>query len=152
MKGDALQVRDSLFTAYRHVGRAVRDDRWHLIVYPHINKTQLFDLQNDPHEIKDLAADPAHAKTIDRLTVKLKDWQQQYGDKQPLQSDKPAPLEFDFSKVPAEKKKAGKQTSNPPISVAPQTRVWLGAIGVLAPPPQDGAAGNTPSSISARRN
>ena len=34
---------------------AVRDDRWKLIVYPLINKTQLFDLRSDPLEIRDLA-------------------------------------------------------------------------------------------------
>ena len=105
MKGEATEVRDSIFLAYRQFQRSVRDDRWKIIVYTHINKTQLFDLQNDPHEIKDLAGDPAHAKEITRLTDKLKDWQRQLGDKQPLQSEKPMPAEFDFSKVPPEKKK-----------------------------------------------
>ena len=41
--------------------RSVRDERWKLIVYPPINHRQLFDLQDDPHETHDLAADPAHA-------------------------------------------------------------------------------------------
>src|SRR5207248_4201463 len=50
MKVETKQVRDAIFTAYRQFQRSVRDDRWHLIVYPHINKTQLFDLDNDPHE------------------------------------------------------------------------------------------------------
>jgi hypothetical protein len=76
-----------------------------MIVYPHINKTQLFDLQNDPHEIRDLAGDSAHAKQIERLTGKLKDWQRELGDTQPLRSQKPLPPEFDFSKVPPEEKK-----------------------------------------------
>ena len=49
--------------AYRNVQRAVRDDRWKLIRYPQVDKTQLFDLQNDPDELKDLSADPAHAPT-----------------------------------------------------------------------------------------
>ena len=109
MKGDATQVRDSIFLAYRNVQRAVRDERWKIIVYPQINKTQLFDLQNDPHEIKDLAGDPAHAQEIVRLTAKLKDWQKQLGDKQELRSEKPLPAEFDFSKVPAEEKKKEKK-------------------------------------------
>lgn len=105
MKGDAKGVRESVFLAYRQFQRSVCDDRWQLIVYPHINKTQLFDLQNDPHEIKDLAADPSHAKTVERLTASLKAWQQQLGDTQMLRSDNPMPAEFDFSKVPPEKKK-----------------------------------------------
>ena len=97
--GQAARLRDSIFTAYRHLHRAVRDDRWKLIVYTQINKTQLFDLQADPAETKDLAADKSHAAEIDRLTGLLKDWQQKLGDTQPLTTDKPQPLTFDFTKV-----------------------------------------------------
>ena len=97
--GQATNLRDSIFTAYRHLHRAVRDDRWKLIVYTQINKTQLFDLQADPAETKDLAADKTHAAGIDRLTGLLKDWQQKLGDTQPLTTDKPQSLTFDFSKV-----------------------------------------------------
>jgi len=105
MKGEATQVRDSIFLAYRQFQRAVREDRWKIIVYPHINKVQLFDMQNDPHEIKDLSGDPANAGHIERLTLKLKDWQKKLGDTQPLRSANPAPADFDFSKVPPAKKK-----------------------------------------------
>jgi arylsulfatase A-like enzyme len=95
-------IRDSLFTAYRNVQRAVRDDRWKLLVYPQVNKVQLFDLGNDPAELKDLAADPAHATEVKRLMVLLTDWQKQLGDTQPLHTAKPQPPEFDFSKVKPE--------------------------------------------------
>ncbi|HZZ82415.1 MAG TPA: sulfatase-like hydrolase/transferase [Gemmataceae bacterium] len=106
LKGEKTQVRDSIFTAYRQFQRAVRDDRWHMIVYPHINKTQLFDLQNDPHETKDLAADPAQAKTIERLTERLKAWQTESGDMQPLRSEKPMRPEFEIpKKLPGKEKK-----------------------------------------------
>ena len=105
MRGDKKQVRESLFTAYRQFERSVRDDRWHLIVYPQINKVQFFDLTNDPHEIKNLAGDPNHAKTIDRLTDMMQDWQKQLGDTQALRSNNPMSAEFDFSKVLPEKKK-----------------------------------------------
>jgi arylsulfatase A-like enzyme len=99
LAGQRNAVRDSLFTAYVDVQRAVRDERWKLIAYPQINKTQLFDLQNDPGEMRDLAADPAHAGEVKRLTTLLKDWQEQLGDRQPLTTDKPLAPEFDFSKV-----------------------------------------------------
>lgn len=99
LTGKQKTVRDSLFTAYIDVQRAVRDDRWKLIVYPKINKTQLFDLREDPGEMRDLAADPARAGEVKRLTALLKDWQEQLGDRQALTTDKPQPLEFDFSKV-----------------------------------------------------
>jgi arylsulfatase A-like enzyme len=103
LTGKQAKVRDSLFTAYRSFQRAVRDDRWKLIIYPQVNKVQLFDLREDPGEMKDLSADKAHAGEVQRLTTLLMDWQKQVGDTQPLHSDKPQPLEFDFSKVPPEK-------------------------------------------------
>ena len=95
----AAKLRDSIFTAYRHLHRAVRDDRWKLIVYTQINKTQLFDLQADPDETKDLAADPAYTAEIARLTGLLKDWQRKLGDTQSLTTDQPQPLAFDFAAV-----------------------------------------------------
>ncbi|MEX2141083.1 MAG: sulfatase-like hydrolase/transferase [Pirellulales bacterium] len=99
LKGEGTTHRDSIFTAYRTVQRAVTDGRWKLLVFPRINKTQLFDLQGDPHETKDLAAEAAHQRTLKRLVMLLQESQERYGDQQPLTTDKPLPLEFDFSKV-----------------------------------------------------
>lgn len=96
MTGKSERVRDSIFLAYMKVQRAVRDDRWKLIVYPHINHRQLFDLQNDPHEIMNLIHESAHAKEIERLTRLLVQRQQELGDTQALTSANPLPLEFDF--------------------------------------------------------
>jgi arylsulfatase A-like enzyme len=116
MKGTITHTRDSIFTAYRQFQRSVRDDQWHLIVYPQINKIQLFDLANDPHELKDLAGDRNRAGTIEKLTDTLKGWQQKLGDTQTLRSEKPLPWEFDFSKVPPVKAKA----AFPPSFVIPR--------------------------------
>ena len=91
--------RDSLFTAYADVQRAVRDDRWKLIVYPKVNKTQLFDLRNDSIEMHDLANDANHVGEVSRLLGMLRAWQGRLDDSVPLTSPKPEPLEFDFSKV-----------------------------------------------------
>jgi arylsulfatase A-like enzyme len=98
--GKKAAVRDSIFTAYRNLQRAVRDERWKLIVYPQVNKEQLFDLQNDPAERKDLAADGKHDAEVKRLLALLKDWQKQLGDTQALRTNKPQPLEFDFKRIP----------------------------------------------------
>lgn len=105
MKGE--KGRATLFTAYQKFGRAIRDDRWHMIVYPQINKTQLFDLANDPHETKDLAADPDRAADLRRLTAALEAWQRELGDTQPLRSEKPMPWEFVPPKSGAGKEKKG---------------------------------------------
>jgi arylsulfatase A-like enzyme len=49
--------RPAIFTAYRNVQRAVRNGRWKLIRYPKVRRTQLFDLQEDPDERRDLSAE-----------------------------------------------------------------------------------------------
>ncbi|HSW47173.1 MAG TPA: sulfatase-like hydrolase/transferase [Phycisphaerae bacterium] len=82
--GKSKGVRNTLFSAYRDVQRAVRDARWKLIRYPEIDKTQLFDLQSDPDELKDLSGDPAQADRIKRMTGELANLQKQYGDTAPL--------------------------------------------------------------------
>jgi arylsulfatase A-like enzyme len=40
----------------------------------------LYDVEADPYELKNLAADPAYAKTLDELRQKLKDWRLQQGE------------------------------------------------------------------------
>ena len=96
-KGEKKAVRDSLFLAYQDKMRSVRDGRWKLHVYPQINHQLLFDLNADPHETKDLAADPAHAGEVARLTQLMKDWQERLDDKQPLRVDNPRPKEIDLT-------------------------------------------------------
>jgi arylsulfatase A-like enzyme len=94
--GEKDRVRDSVFLPFLGLMRAVRDERWKLIVYPPINHRELFDLKADPDETHDLAADPAYAKEIDRLTGLMKAWQGKVGDKQPLSVAKPKPKELSF--------------------------------------------------------
>lgn len=95
--GSKKSVRDSIFLAFTGVMRAVRDDRWKLIKYPHINHTQLFDLKNDPHEMKNLAEDPGQAKRVELLTQLMKDWQKKVHDDAPLSSANPKPKERDMT-------------------------------------------------------
>ena len=75
--------RASIFTAYADTQRAVRDDRWKLIVYPKINKMQLFDLRADPVEMHNLADDPKHKGERNRLRKLLDEWQGRRGDPEP---------------------------------------------------------------------
>ena len=91
--------RPAIFTAYAKVQRAIRDERWKLIVYPQINHTQLFDLRDDPAERTDLAAHSEHRPQVGRLTALLGAAQRKLGDQLPLSSPTPLPFEFDFSKV-----------------------------------------------------
>jgi len=88
--------RQVIFGAYRDVMRSVRDERWKLIRYPHINKSQLFDLQNDPDELNDLSDKKEHAETLQRLNALLTAQQRLFNDKQALSSEKPAPLQVEL--------------------------------------------------------
>ncbi|MDB6117377.1 MAG: arylsulfatase family protein [Verrucomicrobiaceae bacterium] len=94
IQGKQEKVRDVLYTGYRNCQRAVRDQRWKLIRYPLVNKTQLFDLQADPHELANLADQPEHAAKVKEMMAVLADQMQQYGDTHPLTVDHPAPAEW----------------------------------------------------------
>ncbi len=104
--GKAEKIRDTIFTAYANVQRAVRDERWKLILYPQIDKQQLFDLQKDPAETSDLAGDVANAPEMDRLRALLEDWQKKLGDGQALRVPHPQPEAFDFEKANANRAKS----------------------------------------------
>ncbi|HEY5315312.1 MAG TPA: heparan N-sulfatase, partial [Pirellulales bacterium] len=41
---------------------------------------ELYDLQSDPGELKNLAADPQHADLLKKLQTKVRDWQTRTGD------------------------------------------------------------------------
>ncbi|MBI3874501.1 MAG: sulfatase-like hydrolase/transferase, partial [Verrucomicrobia bacterium] len=94
IEGKAKSERSELFFAYRHVQRAWRDERWKLIRYPDVNVTQLFDLQNDPEEMRDLANDPAHAPRVAQLMAKLAAAQPKFGDNLPLTVANPKPAKW----------------------------------------------------------
>ena len=91
LRGKTDRVRDSLFTTYENLMRAVRDDRWKLIRYPQINKTQLFDLKQDPHELQNLSQHPEQKERVQKMLATLKSWQQKTDDQQSLTSDHPQP-------------------------------------------------------------
>ena len=44
---------------------------------------ELYDTLTDPHELRNLAADPAHARTLDRMRRALAEWQRGTGDRLP---------------------------------------------------------------------
>ncbi len=56
-----------------HCSRMIRDQRYKLIWYPVGNVVHLFDLDDDPNEMINLAEEPAHQETKDRLTASLLD-------------------------------------------------------------------------------
>ena len=87
----AKPARDRMLFAYKNVQRAYTDGRWKLIRYPQVDRTQLFDLQNDPHEATDLAAKPEHASRIAELTAAMEKEMQRSDDKGEMKVANPIP-------------------------------------------------------------
>jgi arylsulfatase A-like enzyme len=96
-QGKASKVRDHVFLSFRKVQRSVRDEQWKLIRYPQIDQTQLFDLKNDPHELRNLADEREQTARVREMLHVLKKSQRQVGDDLPLTVAKPAPKEIDLS-------------------------------------------------------
>lgn len=84
LRDETDQIHDYVFGYFRNFQRMIRGDRWKLIHYPQIDMWQLFDLQNDPLELNNLAGDADHADTKRDLQARLRSWQKQVGD--PLSS------------------------------------------------------------------
>jgi arylsulfatase A-like enzyme len=63
----------------RHYG--IRTRRYKLIhFYNDIDAWELYDLQSDPHELRNLYGQPAYAKLTARLKAELDRLRAQYGD------------------------------------------------------------------------
>jgi N-sulfoglucosamine sulfohydrolase len=58
----------------RHLGKRTIEQ------YVHRSAEELYDLESDPNELKNVAGDPAHAKTLAELRKTLRDWQEQTKD------------------------------------------------------------------------
>ena len=97
IRGEKGAVRDTVFLGYKDLQRAVRRGPWKLIRYPHVDVTQLFNLEDDPHETKDLAADPAHADRMKALLAMMAEQQKLFGDEAPLTVPKPKPAKVDLA-------------------------------------------------------
>lgn len=95
-------ARTELMFGYRTFQKAYSDGRWKLIRYPHVDRTQLFDLQADPYETKDLAADPAQAPRIKELLGRLQVLMRANGDEDPLTAKVILPAEWSPPKRGAE--------------------------------------------------
>ena len=67
-------VYSEIYGYFRDKQRMVRNKRYKLIHYPHLDRHQLFDLQKDPHEVNDLSGDKRHNKVFRELQEKLSTW------------------------------------------------------------------------------
>jgi len=78
---------DAIYGTYEKGSqRMIRKDNYKLIVYPKSQKVLLFDLENDPLELNDLATDPAYSKKLKTLLKDLIQLQENMGDQLDLNS------------------------------------------------------------------
>jgi len=106
LKDPAQPGRPFLMFGYKTIQKALSDGRWKLIRYPHVDRTQLFDLQSDPFETKDLSADPAQAERIKAMLEKLAAEMKADGDNDPLTAAKILPAAW---KAPTKLPKPGQK-------------------------------------------
>jgi arylsulfatase A-like enzyme len=116
LTGKQTKVRDVLYTGYRNCQRAIRDERWKLIRYPLVDRTQLFDLSNDPRELVNLADKPEHAAKVAELTKLLTNEMADRADKTPLTVANPMPAEW--SPPASGDKPVGKEKKKPAAAAA----------------------------------
>ena len=94
LRDPSKPARTQLLFAYQNAQRAVRNERWKLIRYPLVNKSQLFDLAADSQEVTNLADKPEHAARISQLMQLLAREQREFGDAAPLKVDNPKPAQW----------------------------------------------------------
>ncbi len=85
MQDNDVPLRDTLYFAYTDVHRAVKDRDYKLIEYAvegRDRQTQLFDLNNDPWELTNLAANPDYADKVASLRKELLRLRDEWDDQQ----------------------------------------------------------------------
>ena len=85
-KDDTYQTRKSLYFVYNDLIRSVKNGRYKLIEYRnYTEKTELFDLMEDPNEIRNLSEDESLAHIKEEMRKLLIQYKESWGDeKHPL--------------------------------------------------------------------
>ena len=100
VKGEKEGVREALYTAYRNTARAIRTiGGWKLITYPRRNFMQLFNLENDPLELNNLAGNPKYQQKQNEMVKLLEEWHRTTDDTATLHPGTFLPLEYDYTKL-----------------------------------------------------
>ena len=71
---------ESIYGCYLAKQRSIRTDQYKLIAYPEVPTVRLYDIQADPLEMKDLAADPEMKPVVKKLFAQLLELQESMND------------------------------------------------------------------------
>ena len=74
ISGKKKAVHEEIYGYFRDKQRMIRNKRFKLIHYPHLERHQLFDLVSDPNELRDISQERASEETMESLKRKLKKW------------------------------------------------------------------------------
>lgn len=80
LRGEVETVHAHVYGMFTDTQRMVCDRRWKYITYPQVGREQLFDLETDPHERRDLSQSPDSTAERDRLSAQLDQWRRENGD------------------------------------------------------------------------
>lgn len=103
LRGDAAQEagdavgREELLLIYSKTQRALRRGDHKLIRFPNIDRTILFDVKQDPHELRDLSDVPEFAELRGQLEQRLRTAQKRCEDPLPWRKEKLDPVEVDLT-------------------------------------------------------
>ena len=107
LKGDATKARKQMYSCYISFQRMVTENKFKYILYPLIKKERLFDLENDPFELNDLAGDSKHADKLKHMRTVLDQQMKAMNDPMDL-SDPEASYKAGTQRKGNKKKKGGK--------------------------------------------
>ena len=71
-------IHSEVFACFTDTQRMIRDERWKLVWYPKLPRTQLFDVTSDPDELHDLSAE--QPGRVAAMKTKLAAWLKANGD------------------------------------------------------------------------
>ncbi|MEL7499259.1 MAG: sulfatase-like hydrolase/transferase [Planctomycetota bacterium] len=77
---DAKSKYDAIYGGYKELQRMVIKDDWKLILYPTAEAIRLYDLNQDPNELKDRSNEVEQSERIDLLFAEFKRLQAETGD------------------------------------------------------------------------
>jgi arylsulfatase A-like enzyme len=84
LHGKRTEKHDAMFCFYRDFQRSIRTKEHKLILYPQAGQTQLFDMQKDPWETRNLADDGKYAAVRGELAARLTRMRKELDDTLPV--------------------------------------------------------------------
>ncbi len=98
--GSPVRDRLSMSVYFENLdAHALREGSWKLIRYPSLDRTQLFNLAEDPHEMRDLSAVAEHSDRIAGMLTTLAAEMRAAGVDRPLTTQRRIPAEVDWTKM-----------------------------------------------------